>query len=254
MNPPLVKAPTLDRPGLAHAFTTREGGVSLGPFESLNLSRRDGDPEANVAGNRDRVRQALGLDRLVFAQQVHGNRVRMIDRVPEDGIIGECDAMVTNVRGIGLVAQTADCVPLLLHDPVQNAIAAVHSGWRGTVREIARQAIDALMVAYGSRPADLRAAIGPAISQDNYRVGPEVLDAFADLFGSLEGIAGPVDGAGGAKLDNTAAVHRQLREAGLDPENIWISDACTFADERFFSCRRAKGGPFGGQGGVIGLL
>lgn len=254
MSLPLIKAPTLDRPGLSHGFTTREGGVSLGVFESLNLSRRDGDPEANALENRRRVGDALGLQKLVFARQVHGNRVRMIDRAPDDGVIGECDAMITNVRGIGLVAQTADCVPLLLHDPVQNTIAAIHSGWRGTVREIARQAIDALMVAYGSRPADLRAAIGPAISRENYRVGPEVLEAFIDLFGSLEGLAGPTDGAGGARLDNTAAVHRQLIEAGVEADNIWISGECTLADERFFSCRRAKGGPFGGQAGVIGLL
>lgn len=254
MNLPLITAPIMENSDLAHGFTTRAGGVSLGAFESLNLSRRDGDPVENVLENRDRARRALGLQTLVFARQVHGNRVRMVGRAPEDGIAGECDAMITNVRGVGLVAQAADCVPLLLHDPVQKAVAAVHSGWRGTVREIARQAIDALMVAYGSRPADLRAAIGPAIGQENYRVGPEVLEAFIDLFGSLDGLAGPVDGAGGAKLNNTAAVQRQLLEAGLAPENIWVSDACTFNDDRFFSCRRARGGVFGGQGGVIGLL
>ncbi len=253
MTLPLITAPNLSLDGLAHGFTTRAGGVSAGPFESLNLSRREGDPDANVDENRKRVREALGLDHLVLARQVHGNRVIRIDRAPTDGVAGEGDAMITSVPGIGLAAQTADCVPLLLFDPVERTIAAVHSGWRGTVREIARQAIDALHVAYGSKPANLRAAIGPAISQPNYRVGPEVLEAFEDLFGSLDGIAGPRDKKGGAHLDNTAAVLRQVREAGLPAENIWVSDACTFADETLFSCRRAKGGPFGGQAGVIGL-
>lgn len=254
MTLPLITAPVLNRPGLAHGFTTREGGVSSGPYESLNLSRRDGDPVANVENNRERVRSALGVNHLVFSRQVHGNRIIMIERAPDDGVAGEGDAMITDRPGIGLVAQTADCVPLLIHDPIQRTIAAVHSGWRGTVREIARQAIDALNVAYGSRPEDMLAAIGPAISQDNYRVGPEVLEAFVDVFGSLDGLAGPIDTEGGAKLNNTAAVRRQLLEAGLAPSNIWISDVCTFADETLFSCRRAKGGPFGGQGGVIALV
>ncbi|MEE2526031.1 peptidoglycan editing factor PgeF [Hyphobacterium sp. HN65] len=254
MSLPLIQSPILNRPGLVHGFTTRAGGVSTGAFASLNLSRREGDPDANVAENRKRVRAALGVDHLVFARQVHGNRVIMINRAPADGVAGEGDAMITDRPGIGLVAQTADCVPLLIHDPVANTIAAVHSGWRGTVQEIARQAIDALNVAYGSKPADLLAAIGPAISQNNYRVGPEVLEDFVDVFGSLDGLAGPVDAEGGAKLDNTAAVHRQLLEAGIPGTNIWVSDACTFADETLFSCRRAKGGPFGGQGGVIALV
>lgn len=253
MTLPLITAPVLLVSGLVHGFTMREGGVSEGPFESLNLSRRDADPDRNVAENRARVAKALGVNHLAFARQVHGNQVLMIDRPPNEGIAAEGDALITNQRGIGLVAQTADCVPLLLHDPVQQTIAAVHSGWRGTVKEVARQAIDALLVAYGSRPENLRAAIGPAINQKNYRVGPEVLEQFIDVFGSLGGLTGPVDARGGAKLNNTAAVHRQLLQAGLQPENIWVSDTCTFADDRFFSCRRAKGGPFGGQAGIIAL-
>ncbi|WP_421790546.1 peptidoglycan editing factor PgeF [Hyphobacterium sp.] len=254
MSLPLITAPVLKSRGVVHGFTTREGGVSSSAFESLNLSRREADSDKNVDENRRRVAKALGVQHLAFARQVHGNQVLMIDRPRKDGVAGKGDALITNQRGIGLVAQTADCVPLLIHDPVQNTIAAVHSGWRGTVKEIARQAIDALLVAYGSRPSDLRAAIGPAISQENYRVGPEVLEQFIEVFGSLDGLAGPIDAEGGARLNNTAAVHRQLLEAGLSLDNIWVSDACTFADDRFFSCRRAKGGPFGGQAGVIALV
>jgi purine-nucleoside/S-methyl-5'-thioadenosine phosphorylase / adenosine deaminase len=250
----LITAPNLAREGLSHGFTTRLGGVSTGAFESLNLSRRDGEPDANIEANRARVKAALGLDALVFAKQVHGNTVIRLDSAPADGVAGEGDAMMTNVPGVGLAVQTADCVPLLIFDPENRAIAAVHSGWRGTVQEIARATLEAMGDAYGTEPNKVRAAIGPSISQANYRVGPEVLAQFDALFGDPTGLIGPRDDEGGGHLDNAAAVRRQLIEACVSPGAIWMSDACTFADDSLFSCRRAKGGPFGGQAGVIGLL
>lgn len=250
----LIQSPLLSRPGLAHGFTTREGGVSSGVFESLNLSRRDGEVADAVEQNRARVAAALGLAQLVVARQVHGKTVLRLDSVPADGIAGEGDAMITNVPGIGLAAQTADCVPLLMFDPQNRAIAAVHSGWRGTVQEIARATLMAMQEAYGTRAENVLAAIGPSISQANYRVGPEVLEQFDALFSEAADLIGPRDAEGGGHLDNSAAVRRQLIEAGVPPSAIWISDACTFADEYLFSCRRAKGGPFGGQAGVIGLV
>lgn len=250
-----LRAATLDAPGLVHAFTTRHGGVSEGPYASLNLTWKDGDDKTHVEENRRRVTQALGLDRLVFANQVHGNAVLKVDAAPQ-GVwsAGEGDALITDIPGLGLVTQTADCVPVLLYDPARPAIAAIHSGWRGTVRNVAGAAIAAMATAYGSKPAALKAAIGPAIGQAHYRVGPEVLEQFLSVFGSLHGLAGPRDAEGGAKLDNTEAVRRQLVAAGLQPSNIETIAACTFADARFFSCRRARGAPFGGQGGIIGLV
>lgn len=250
----LITAPNLTQDGLVHAFTTREGGVSTGAFESLNLSRRDGEAEGGVEENRARMKAALGLESLVFARQVHGHTVLRIDAAPVNGAAGEGDAMMTNVPGIGLAVQTADCVPLLLFDPDNHAIAAVHSGWRGTVQEIARHTLEAMSAAYGTQAGKVRAAIGPSISQASYRVGPEVIEQFGSLFGELVDLVGPRDAEGGGKLDNARAVYRQLTEAGVPEEAIWMSDACTFADESLFSCRRAKGGPFGGQAGVIGLI
>lgn len=250
----LIIAPNLKQDGLVHAFTTRLGGVSTGAFESLNLSRRDGEADGAVEENRARVKAALGLKSLVFARQVHGNTVIRIDSPPADGIAGEGDAMMTNVPGLGLAVQTADCVPLLLFDPENRAVAAVHSGWRGTVQEIARHTLEAMNAAYGTRPDKIQAAIGPSISPANYRVGPEVIEQFGSLFGDTEGLIGPRDAEGGGRLDNAGAVRRQLIEAGVSPDAIWMSDACTFADDNLFSCRRAKGGPFGGQAGVIGLV
>lgn len=248
-----ITAPNLKQDGLVHAFTTRKGGISTGAFESLNLSRRDGEAGGAVEENRNRVKTALGLDHLVFARQVHGHAVLRMDAAPANGAAGEGDAMMTNVPGIGLAVQTADCVPLLIFDPENRAVAAVHSGWRGTVQEITRHALAAMAAAYGTKAGKVSAAIGPSISQENYRVGPEVIEQFDALFGEIDDLIGPRDAEGGAKLDNAAAVRRQLVEAGVSGDAIWMSDACTFGDDTLFSCRRAKGGPFGGQAGVIGL-
>ena len=245
--------------GIVHAFTTRTGGKSEGPYESLNLSWARGDNKDHVAENRARVARALGVTRLVFANQVHGDTVLKADGMPDGWSVGEGDALITNQTWFALCAQVADCVPVLLHDPVNHAIAAIHSGWRSTVKNITAHTIAALEQAYGSRPENLRAAIGPAISKANYRVGPEVLDAFKRLFGTLDdALIGPKDAEGGAGLDVAEGVYRQLLAAGVPETQISRITACTFADEaRFFSSRRAAHdghpGAFGGQCGIIAL-
>jgi polyphenol oxidase len=165
--------------GLVHAFTTRPGGVSDGPYASLNITRSRGDDPAHVVENRERVRRAVGLDHLVFATQVHGRAVVRVDQPPKgDQPAGEADALITDRPGIGLVCQTADCTPVLLFDPKRRAIAAIHSGWRGTVQNIIQATLEALVAHYGCDPGDMIAAIGPSISADNYRVGPEVVAEF----------------------------------------------------------------------------
>ncbi|KPP82114.1 MAG: YfiH protein [Oceanicaulis sp. HLUCCA04] len=245
--------------GIVHAFTTRTGGVSTGPYESLNLTWSRGDNKDHVAQNRALVARTLGVVRLVFANQVHGDTVLKADALPEGWSAGEGDALITNQPGIALCAQVADCVPVLLHDPQGHAIAAIHSGWRSTVKNIVARAIDALAAHYGTKPENLRAAIGPAISMKNYRVGPEVLEQFEALFGPLDNaLAGPKDAQGGAGLDVAEAVHRQLVAAGVPQTQISRIRTCTFADaDRFFSSRRAArdghAGQFGGQCGIIAL-
>ncbi len=245
--------------GLIHAFTTRSGGVSEGPYASLNLTWSRGDKKDHIAENRARVARALRLERLVFANQVHSARVIRVDDWPDTWAAGDGDALITNVPGLALCTQVADCVPVLLYDPEARAIGAVHSGWRGTVKEITHATIEAMGKAYGTRAEGLRAAIGPAISKENYRVGPEVLDAFETLFGALDdALIGPRDSEGGAGLDVAEAVFRQLAGAGVKADRISRIRACTFADAaRFFSSRRAArdghAGVFGGQCGVIAL-
>ncbi|MGP1276347.1 MAG: peptidoglycan editing factor PgeF [Caulobacterales bacterium] len=245
--------------GIVHAFTTRTGGVSEGPYASLNLSWSRGDNKDHVTENRARVARGLGVSRLVFANQVHGDTVLRADTLPEGWSVGEGDALISATPGIALCTQVADCVPVLLHDPSGHAIAAIHSGWRSTVANITARTLEAMTDAYGTKPADVRAAIGPAISKENYRVGPEVLEAFEAQFGALDSqMAGPRDAGGGAGLDVAEAVHRQLVASGVQPGHISRIRACTFADEdRFFSSRRAARdghpGQFGGQCGIIAL-
>ena len=255
----LLTAPLLVRDDLVHAFTTRAGGVSEGAYASLNMTRSRGDSAEHVATNRTRVRQALGLDYLAFAIQVHGNAVVRVDAAPRgDQAAGEADAMITDRPGIGLVCQTADCTPILLFDPKRRAVAAIHSGWRSTVLDIAGETVAALVREYGTGPADLIAAIGPSISAANYRVGPEVVVQFEAIFADTAGILISPDEEGGARLDVGEACRRQLIAAGIPARQIERSDLCTYAEEpRLFSARRAhhrgQSGVFGGQAGIIGL-
>ncbi len=254
----LLRADLLDQPGLVHAFTTRPGGVSEGPYASLNITRSRGDKPANVAENRERLRQALGLDYLAFATQVHGRDVVRLDEAPRgDQPAGEADALMTDRPGIGLVSQTADCTPILLFDPQNRAIAAIHSGWRGTVQNIIAATLEAMRAAYATQPGHILAAIGPAVSPENYRVGPEVVEQFAG-FASESGVLSPLDAEGGAQLDVSRACELQLLAAGVPQAQIERSPLCTYAQEAdLFSARRShhrgESGVFGGQGGVIAL-
>lgn len=259
----ILRAETLERPGIVHGFTTRAGGVSGPPFDSLNLTASRGDELAAVAENRQRVREALGLAVLALADQVHGRRVLRVDEASGEAlrgsgggswVVGEGDALMTDRPGIGLVAQAADCAPVLIADPDRPAVAAVHSGWRGAVADVAGAAVDALAARYGSRPERLLVAIGPSISRPNYRVGPDVLAAFREAFGELdESLIGPIDAEGGATLDVPEAVRRRLVAAGVLAANIERLPYCTYADARFYSSRRARSTTFGGQGGIIGI-
>jgi len=255
----LLRADLLSDPSIIHGFTTRKGGVSQGPYASLNLTRSRGDDPAHVATNRDRLKQTLNLDHLAFANQVHGNQVIRVDAPPKgEQAVDEGDAMITNHPGIGLCCQTADCTPILLFDPVNKAIAAIHSGWRSTVKNIIGETISAMGKAYGTKTDDLIAAIGPSISPANYRVGPEVVAEFETVFGDDTAILSARDEDGGAHLDVGAACLHQLIEAGVVPDQIERSALCTYGEpDLLFSARRShhqgESGIFGGQVGVIGL-
>lgn len=253
-----MTAPTITA---KHAFTTRAGGVSSGAFSSLNLSYGRGDPAENVTENYRRLGEALGIDvfRAAFTKQVHGAEVRVCtdtDRArPGDPTPYEADGLVTDIPGLPLMAFTADCVPVLLHDPVGKVAAAVHCGWRSSVGDILGVAVGK-MTALGSRPSDIHAAIGPAIGSCCFETGPEVPEAIENWLGSDAGeFYAPEAGVPGKFLVDLRVSNRgRLLRLGVLSENIAVSEECTVClPEKYWSHRAAKGGERGSQCAVICL-
>ena len=171
-----------------HAFGTRRGGVSRAPYATLNLGMSVGDDPQAVEENRRRFLGTFELEpsQLVRVKQVHGDGVLIVDEslVSREGfprlLLDEAykyDGLVTNLPNLALVVTTADCLPLLIHDPVRGAIAAVHAGWRSTAKGIAARAIETMAAAYGTDPGDCRVAIGPGIRRCCYEVDAAVTDA-----------------------------------------------------------------------------
>jgi hypothetical protein len=227
--------------------TTRHGGVSTGPYASLNLGLHVGDDPRLVIENRGRAAVALGggLADMVFCHQTHGREVAVVG----DGDRGRgtqsaddavpCDALVTATPGVGIAVMVADCVPLVLYEPEAHVVAAVHAGWRGTVARVAAAAVDA-MAGLGADPARVVAGLGPAVTADRYQVGDDVADAARACFGAdIDGIVRP-DGAGRWVFDLWAANGRVLVEAGVSPAHIEVSDVGTGPGTPFFSDRTAR--------------
>jgi YfiH family protein len=236
-------ASTHIRAPFSHGFSMRAGGVSGPPFEALNLGGRWGDDPENVQENRRLLLRASGARVMHFASQVHGRRVVRVraEDDPAATAAAEADVLCSDAPGIAVAVFTADCVPLLISDPTTGAFAAVHAGWRGVVAGVAQAAVRALETEFGSRPADLRAAMGPAIGPCCFQVGPEVVAAFTEKFVAAEvrGIIVPTP-FGKAQIDLKRAVEIALEQSGLSAGAIDAGDECTKCDqwERFYSYRR----------------
>ena len=216
------------------AFSTlRCGGVSTGVYESLNVSPTSGDQPENILENRRRLAVALGLttDRFVIPHQNHGTEVRFVSEPVElEGV----DALVTQQPGLCICVSTADCIPILLHDPAHHAVTAVHSGWRGTVKRIVQIVIRAMQERLGTKPADVQAAIGPGIGLEAFEVGDEVYEAFCQAGFAMEQIARRMEKW---HIDLWQANRMLLKEAGV--ERIHMAGICTYYQhDRFFSARR----------------
>ena len=242
---------------MGHAFTTRLGGVSAGPLASLNLGENRGDEPENVRENYRRLGAALGFDvsSLVFPRQVHGAEVRAVG--PEDAhtlfapVPYEADGLLTSAPGTPLIVFTADCVPVLLCDPVRGFAAAVHCGWRGSAADILGAAVQK-MRALGSLPEDIRAAIGPAIGVCCFETGPDVPRALRAWLGAeAEPFIRPAGTRGKYFCDLKGANRRRLLDLGLGAAHIDVSDACTMCESDLFWSHRAAGGERGSQAAVI---
>jgi purine-nucleoside/S-methyl-5'-thioadenosine phosphorylase / adenosine deaminase len=221
-----------------HGFTLRSGGVSEGKRASLDLGPA-GDGGPDVRENRARLARAAGLPAagLVLAEQVHGTHVVR----GRPGELPEADGLWTDATDTWIGIRTADCVPLLLSSDDGSRVAAVHSGWRGTLGRIAEVAVTTLGQAAGAGPATLRAAIGPCIGVCCYEVSEDLADRFAHAFG--ETVVVRREGLPRPHLDLRLAVRQTLLQAGLAETHIEDVSGCNACDPaRFFSHRRDQGG------------
>ena len=237
-----------------HGFTTRHGGVSTGPLSSLNLALKLDETEENIVKNYEILGSALGfsIDDLVLTYQTHSDIVRVVDRDDCNGCFirnyPECDGLVTNTPGLTLTVFTADCTPLLFHDPVTGAVGAAHAGWRGTASQIGAKVVRAMAENFGCRPENIRAAIGPNIGLCHFETDADVPEAMIAAFGEE---ANRFIEKRGEKyfLDLKQINALCLRRAGVT--HIEISEECTMCSpDRFWSHRVTKG-VRGSQGAVI---
>jgi polyphenol oxidase len=232
----------LEEKGFVNGFSTRVGGVSDFPENSLNLAGYDEDSAENIAENRRRFLSVFDDDfRLASCWQVHSADIRHVKDF-EDAADGDhkMDALVSDVKGILVGVKTADCVPILLGDTRTGAFSAVHAGWRGTVQSIVLNAIERLNKIYGTRAGDLIAAVGPAATGKNYEIGQDVIDEFNKYFPNSAHLFTPTRG-NHALIDLHAANKEQLLHAGVPAENISVAPLCTMErTDLFFSYRKEK--------------
>ncbi|HTP11228.1 MAG TPA: peptidoglycan editing factor PgeF [Anaerolineae bacterium] len=237
---------------LYHGAFTRLGGVSRAPFESLNLARSVGDDAQIVQENNRRMLRAFGMtpDRATTAWLVHGKAVAVMTHADAGNYRQGFDAIITRERGLALTMRFADCVPIVLFDPVQRAIGLAHAGWRGVAENVVAATVAALRDNFGSQPHDLWTGIGPCISVDRYRVGSEVIDRVTPACPPHTPIV-QRQPDGSLHLDLNAAVAAQLRACGV--ESIEDSAICTASNTAEWFSHRAENGKTGRFGVVIGL-
>lgn len=257
---PLQISPQLEAAGIPHGFTTRLGGISEGIYASLNLGANRGDDPAKVRENYRRVCNALGVEmgKLVFSSQVHGDVVRPVTLADagkglERKADYDADGLVTDMPGLTLVVFGADCLTILLCDPVRRVIAAVHAGWRGTALGIAARAVEIMIRDYGCRAEDILAAIGPGISRCCFETGEEVPQAMAEALGE-EALPYIEEQDGGKyKVDLKGINTLWLRRSGILATNIDISPECTLCSpDKYWSHRYTKG-ERGSQAALLSL-
>ncbi|MBN2320286.1 MAG: peptidoglycan editing factor PgeF [Acidobacteria bacterium] len=241
-------------PGLCHGFSTRHGNSRDGSAHPFNLGHTAWDSAGRVDQNRRRFLSALKLPETSLAtlRQIHSNRIHIIKKIPGHWNPPEGDALLTQNEGISIGVQTADCLPVLIADPDNNAVAAVHSGWRGGLKQIATGTIRTMQKAFRSDPARLIVAVGPGIRVCCYEVGPEVSDLFEDKYPGTRIAVAASGRPGKFLLDLPKAVKIELQAAGIQPGNIHDLDLCTRCNTDTFFSYRAEGARSGRMMAVIG--
>ena len=243
-----------DSIGVTHGFTTRLGGVSQGAFSAMNLRYNGGDAPENVEKNYRVLAHALSFEfeNYVLTHQTHSDIVREVTKADANGIDNraypECDAIITNDPGTALCIFTADCTPILLWDRETGAVGAAHAGWRGTAAKIGKKTARAMISAYGCKPENICAAIGPNIAQCCFQTDADVPTALLESYGEC---ARPfIEQKGNKYYVNLKEINAlSLKELGI--EKIDISTDCTSCQHRRFWSHRVTGGIRGSQGAII---
>jgi len=236
----------LEAIGVRHAFSTRIGGVSPPPFDSLNLGNPNGravqDDYDRIWANYARLLSCIGCptEPPLRVHQVHGNEVLEVETGKNFDTACKADAMLSGDSHRAISVRTADCVPILLSSADGRMVAAVHAGWRGIVAGVIPATVKRLMAAAGEPASTLRAAIGPCIGMEAFEVGAEVLAEFEKVFGLQAPIQSLAKGNG--NVDLRAAARIQLVSCGVEEKHVDSTDRCTVAhQDEFFSHRRDHG-------------
>lgn len=238
-----------DLPSITAAFSTRHGGVSDAPYDTLNLGLTTGDARTDVEENRQRFCEEIGAqpDAIVQAEQVHGNTVRVVDVLNAASAVkpAACDGFATRVPGHLLTVTVADCAAVLVADADAGVVGICHSGWRGTVANIAGQTVRT-MTDLGGTTAAMRAYVSPCISLEAFEVGEEVAEQFDSAYVHRR------DAWIRPHVDLKAAFRDQLLSAGLPDAHIDVSPYCTMKDNSDFFSYRAGNGTTGRlMGGIM---
>lgn len=247
--------------GVAHGFSTRIGGVSEGIYASLNLGSTRGDEPDCVRENYRRFCNAIGasVEHVVMTNQIHSTIIRTAtpadvkaDLYDPEGY--DCDGLITNIPGLALTIFSADCIPVLLYDPVKKVIAAVHAGWRGTAGDIAGKAARQMQDEYGCASETILAAIGPGISQCCFETHSDVPDAMAEALGDLVKPYIISLENGKFKVDLKGINKALLVQAGVSPDRIEVSGDCTACLPEKYWSHRVTQGKRGSQAAILQLL
>lgn len=242
---PLLTYPLLEKTEfVTHGFTTRMGGVSEGYCSTMNISTTRGDDPKAIEENQRRLARALGVrvEDFTYTHQTHTTNVAVVREEDRGKRFMETDGMVTDVPGICLVTFYADCVPLYFVDPVHRAIGLSHSGWRGTVKRMGQVTLERMKEAYGTKPEDVFAAIGPSICQDCYEVSGDVIEEFRKNFSEFVWSQLFYEKENGKyQLNLWRANQIVLTEAGVEAQNIAVTNLCTHCNPEILFSHRSTG-------------
>lgn len=239
--------------GVTAFSSTRQGGFSEGRYGEFNINRYCGDTEEHIRQNRQLLCQQLGIDdtHLIMPHQVHEAEIITVDNdflhlsaSNRQQRLEGVDALMTDVAKVCIGVSTADCIPVLLYDPVKHVVAAIHAGWRGTVKRIVEKTIAAMTTKYGTEAFNLQAQIGPGIHLESFEVGDEVYETFAEAGFAMETISRKYPAHDGSAIekwhiDLPECNRQQMLTCGIPDSQITVSEICTYQQhERFFSARR----------------